>query len=128
MDHRPSSTAIPQIAGGELDLIALERVRRFGGDTLLRELISLFAAHAPARLIAAREALTAADAVGVRRNLHALKSSGAQLGATRIQRLSQEGESSATGGPLEALPALLDAADTELALVLARLRGFGGPE
>lgn len=128
MDHHPSSTAIPQIAGGELDLIALERVRRFGGDTLLRELISLFAAHAPARLIAAREALTAADAVGVRRNLHALKSSGAQLGATRIQRLSQEGESSATGGHLEALPALLDAADTELALVLARLRGFGGPE
>lgn len=110
-----------QMAEGELDAEALQRLRRFGGDALLRELIALFREIGPQRLHAARQALASSDADGVRRNLHALKSSGAQLGASRIQRLSEQGEQSAAAGELGAVAALLDALDAELAVVLRKL-------
>lgn len=75
-----------------LDRLALERLRRFGGDTLLSQMIDLFVSTAPPRLDAAYAAASSRDCGGVQAALHALKSSAGQLGATSLQQLCEEGE------------------------------------
>ena len=69
------------------DVDALQRLERFGGRKLRDELTALFLAEAPTRIEAARRALAAGDAAGVRAAAHSLKSSAGQLGAVRIQRI-----------------------------------------
>ncbi|HEX6640011.1 MAG TPA: Hpt domain-containing protein [Thermoanaerobaculia bacterium] len=98
----------------ETDPEALERLRRFGGAKLLREMIALFLEAMPQRLAAARSGLSRGDAHVVEHELHALKSSAAQLGALRMNRLSVEGERLAKAGALDAAPDILDALDAEM--------------
>ena len=86
---------------------ALERLRRFGGDALLRDMIDLFLEHAPKRIAASHQALAANDLGPVRLSVHSLVSSCAQLGADRMRRLSAEAEQAVTRDP-GALGALLD--------------------
>lgn len=83
------------------DQDALDRLRRFGGDKLLGEMITLFLAAAPERIQTAREAAGRGEAAVAERALHALKSSAAQLGAMRMQRLSERGEHAARSGSLD---------------------------
>jgi len=107
------------VSGEELvfDPAALDRLKRFGGDTLLGKMIALFLEAAPTRLEAARDALARNQAADVELALHSLKSSSAQLGALRMQRLSAQGEHQARTGSLDGLRALTDALDQELARV-----------
>jgi two-component system sensor histidine kinase RpfC len=97
----------------ETDPEALERLRRFGGNKLLGDMITLFLAAVPQRLGAARSGLARAECHVVEHELHALKSSAAQLGALRMQRLSQEGESLAKAGTTDGLARILDELDAE---------------
>ena len=98
----PTSPSVPD--GDELpstDQAALDRLKRFGGGKLLGEMISLFLSAAPDRIGAARAGVDARDAVAAEMALHSLKSSSAQLGALRMQRLSEHGEAIARTGDLE---------------------------
>ena len=95
------------------DPTALVRLRRFGGQKLLAEMITLFLAAAPERLAAARAGLAKQDPSAVEHALHALKSSSAQLGAMQMQRLSERGEMLAGSGSLEGASALLDELEAE---------------
>ena len=99
----------------ELDR-ALERLRRFGGDALLRDMIDLFLEHAPKRIAASRQALAANDLAPVRLSVHSLVSSCAQLGAEQMRRLSAEAEQAVANNP-GALAALLEALEREFAVV-----------
>lgn len=99
----------------ELDR-ALERLRRFGGDTLLRDMIDLFLEHAPKRIAASRQALAANDLAPVRLSVHSLVSSCAQLGAERMRRLSADAEQAVAADP-GALAGLLEALEREFAVV-----------
>jgi len=92
---------------------ALERLRRFGGAKLLGDMIALFLEAVPQRLAAARRGLTGGDAHAVEHELHALKSSSAQLGALRMHRLSLEGEMLARAGTLDGASEMLDALEAE---------------
>lgn len=92
----------------ETDPEALERLRRFGGDKLVADMITLFLAAVPQRLAAARSGHARGDLRVVEHELHALKSSSAQLGALRMNRLSQEGESLAKAGAADGLGRILD--------------------
>ena len=69
------------------DDASLERLKRFGGGKLLREMIALFCSAAPERISAARAGVEAGDAHATEQAMHSLKSSSAQLGALRMQRL-----------------------------------------
>ena len=102
-DHQPAT-----------DDAALERLRRFGGAKLLSDMISLFLEAAPGRLATARSGLEGGDASAVEMSLHSLKSSSAQLGALRMQRLCERGEREARNGQLDGLPAMLDELDGEM--------------
>lgn len=107
----------PGVSNGEAlpstDQAALDRLKRFGGGKLLGEMISLFLSTAPERIAAARAGLDAADAAATEMALHSLKSSAAQLGAMRMQRLSERGELLARAGTLTDVPALMQELDNE---------------
>ena len=103
------------------DRDALARLERFGGRKLLHEMIALFLAIAPERLAAAGAGVGAGDASVTENALHSLKSSSAQLGALRLSRLCEQGESVARGGSVEGVAALLDESRSELRRVEAWL-------
>lgn len=90
-----------------VDHEALERLRRVGGSRLIRGMIRTFLETAPERIVAARRALAAADAVGVGQAAHALRSSAGQLGAIGLQELCADVERRAAAGEISA--ALVDA-------------------
>src|ERR1700741_2815551 len=85
-----------------LDHAALDRLRSFGGEQLLRGMIELFVKNAPGKAAEAREALDCGDAATLRASLHALKSSAGQLGAMSVHHACIAGEESASRGELEA--------------------------
>ncbi|MDB4906086.1 MAG: hypothetical protein JWO05_870 [Gemmatimonadetes bacterium] len=105
----------------EIDAAAIERLQRFGGGKLLREMIALFIEHAPTRVQAARAGMDAGDADAVRMALHSLKSSAAQLGAMTLQDACARGEELARAGSLTELPAVVAEVEQESPRVLARL-------
>jgi len=110
-----TTTPLPDASTVELDR-ALERLRRFGGDALLRDMIDLFLEHAPRRIAASRHALAGTDLSPVRLSVHSLVSSCAQLGAEQMRRLSAAAEQ-AVANDTNALPGLLDALEREFAIV-----------
>lgn len=124
MDQQPTLDAdLPAT-----DPAALDRLRRFGGGKLLVEMIRLFLESGPQRVAAMHTGLAQGDSESVERALHSLKSSAAQLGALRLQRLAERGERLAKAGTLEAVSAQLPQLEQELAhvnewLVLARDEG-----
>jgi HPt (histidine-containing phosphotransfer) domain-containing protein len=99
------------------DQSALDRLQRFGGPKLLGEMIALFLVAAPERIEAARTAGAEGDVEGAERALHSLKSSAAQLGAMRMQRISEQGEHRARAGTLDGLAPLIEELEQELARV-----------
>ncbi len=94
------------------DPAALERLHRWGGDALQRQLVEMFLSRAPEQLALARDAAARGDAEGVRQVAHALKSSAGQLGAVSVQRLCVEAEARAAEGA--ELPPLVSGLHTEL--------------
>ncbi len=100
---------------------AIARLRRFGGDALLHEMIDLLAAGAPARLAVARDAVANGDAEAARGVLHSLKSSAGQMGAMGVQAMCERAERLAAQGDVRGVAALLPALETETEALLARL-------
>ena len=120
------TTTDPVTGDAELpstDPAALDRLKRFGGVKLLGEMIALFLAAAPERIAAARAGTDAGDAPAAELALHSLKSSSAQLGAMRMQRLSEQGEQLARAGNLSIVGFLVQDLDEEFARVETWLNG-----
>ena len=97
-----------------LDDAALERLRGFGGEKLLRGMIELFVKNAPAKAAEAREALDCGDSAALRSALHGLKSSAGQLGAATIHQACVAGEELASRGELDACASHVQRIETDL--------------
>jgi HPt (histidine-containing phosphotransfer) domain-containing protein len=110
------------------DEAALERLKRFGGGKLLGEMITLFLEAAPERINAALAGLAANDVKATEMALHALKSSSAQLGAMRMQRLCERGEALARAGTLENVAGLVSSLEEEFPRVQSWLERARRPE
>ena len=110
------------------DQESLDRLKRFGGGKLLREMVVLYLAAAPERLDAARDALAAGNVKQVEDSLHSLKSSSAQLGAMRMRALCERGEATARAGSLEHVDKLMKALYEEFPRVRSWLEGAHGAE
>lgn len=106
------------------DLAALTRLKRFGGEKLLHEMIELYLSAAPERLAAARAGLETGDLAAVELALHSLKSSSAQLGAARVGKLSDRGEVIARAGSLNGIAEIIDDMEAELARATTWLEGI----
>jgi HPt (histidine-containing phosphotransfer) domain-containing protein len=81
----------------DLDQAALDRLRKLGGEKLLREMIDLFLQHSPGRVEAALAAESADDQPGISRAVHSLKSSAANVGAVALRDLSANIEAVSMG-------------------------------
>jgi CheY-like chemotaxis protein/HPt (histidine-containing phosphotransfer) domain-containing protein len=91
---------------------------RLGGDRrLLRELITIFRADAPALMNRIRKAATAGNAEALRRAAHALKGALGTLDAPRAYRAAIRVEDNARSGNPSDARALVDALSAELALL-----------
>ena len=124
--------ATPPVAPAEpnsavLDARIIERItalQRDGKLDLLAHLIGLYLASVP-RLVSEIEfGLTAGDAALVRRAVHTLKSSSANLGASALAKVCGELEVQARDGELSALAARVDVLHFEIDGVLAALRAL----
>lgn len=113
------ATMLTECTDGMIDHAALDRLVRFGGNKLLKDMIVLFLADAPPRLVKAREGASARDRTAVSRALHALKSSSGQLGAFVMMDRCGEGEALAIGGDSSELEAAV--ARVEQAFASARV-------
>lgn len=71
-----------------LDPSAIERLKEWGGPTLASKMVRLFLDTSPERVAQVRLAFTGGDLREAERGAHSLKSSAANLGATRLQEVS----------------------------------------
>jgi HPt (histidine-containing phosphotransfer) domain-containing protein len=87
------------------------------GRELVKDLVDLFRAEAPARLTTMRESLAAQDHDGIARAAHAMRGGAGNLGAVGVAQLSIQIEQAAIGGDLLAVSPLLDQLAGELDFV-----------
>lgn len=92
---RPVNEADDSGALAPLDEQAIGRIRRIGGEALLRRMIMAFLAYTPAQV---ETALTAREAAAVAKAAHAVKSSAGNLGLARVGLLAEEIERRAATG------------------------------
>jgi two-component system sensor histidine kinase/response regulator len=71
-----------------IDIQALERLGRLGGQELISKMVALFTSHAESALRDAATGLSSGNFDRVRRAAHSLKSSAGNLGAQRVQDLA----------------------------------------
>ncbi len=90
-----------------IDPKAIARLREWGGDKLVGQMVKLFLANSPARVDQIRAGLESNDAQESERGAHSLKSSAANVGGEEVRRIALEMEGAAAKGDLEAVRGLL---------------------
>jgi len=108
-----------------LDPKALDRLREWGGEKLLSEMVRLFLENAPQRMDQIRLGVGEGSLSDGERGAHSLKSSAANLGAERLRALAAEAEHAASGKRKEAVVALLPELEDAFAEVITALRSVG---
>jgi HPt (histidine-containing phosphotransfer) domain-containing protein len=111
---------------GVLDPEVVDQLRALaqaGNSNLLQRLQSSFARDTPGRVCALRAGLAAGDAAAVAFNVHTLKGSAANLGASEIVATCEQIEDATTAATERGLEALLaqlerNAADAQAELAL----------
>jgi HPt (histidine-containing phosphotransfer) domain-containing protein len=105
-----------------VDEKTLARLRRIGGDELVREIIELFLSDSEARLGALRTALDSDDADSVSFAAHSLRSSCGNVGAIAAADHCGRLEQLARDGSLDAAAWVSGALEREMTAYCARLR------
>ncbi|MGH9341598.1 MAG: Hpt domain-containing protein [Acidobacteriota bacterium] len=90
-----------------IDPEALERLRRLGGDELLRKVIDAWLAYVPERVRSARNGLEGEQLRTVERAAHSIKSSAGTVGALEVHNLASRIEELASGNRGDNLSSLL---------------------
>ena len=104
-----------------LDQSALDRLRDWGGEKLLRQMIRLFLENAPARMAQIREGLSGGDVKESEKGAHSLKSSAANVGALRVRDIAANMERAASGGDSTAAHQLLPSLETAFTEAISAL-------
>ena len=96
-----------------LDPAALDRLREWGGEKLLGQMVRIFIENSPTRMKLIREGASGGDIKEAERGAHSLKSSAANLGLETFRTAAAEMEALAASGNVqgaaELLPSLEDA-------------------
>ncbi len=120
----PPGAREPDPADDGLDASILEDIIALsedGGLDLIRELIGIFFAEAPARLEQLRRGLAEHDAPRVTRGAHAMKGGAGNLGAVRLAGLCGQLEKQCRAADLDGAAGLVAAIQSELELVRGAL-------
>lgn len=103
----------------EFDPDTLVRLRRLGGDSLIRKLVAVFGEYARDRVQDAVTAGKSGDLDAVARAAHAVRSSAGNVGALRLLEVSTALEQTALAGQSAPIPALVS--DLHTAFVATRV-------
>ncbi|HTY92851.1 MAG TPA: response regulator [Steroidobacteraceae bacterium] len=120
------SRSEPAAAGSPLDQQALRQIRSLGkpgGIDLLKRIVDLYVGNSRGLIDSLREAIIRNDPPAVHQAAHSLKSSSANVGATRLTELCAALEATAKTGKLASAWALLDRLVEEHSRVLLALEG-----
>lgn len=93
-------------------------------DTM-REVVTIFVASAPERVLVARDGIASADAHVVATAFHTMRSGCGQLGARHLEALCADAERMARAGDFEGTGKLLDLVTMELERCLGWFRERG---
>jgi HPt (histidine-containing phosphotransfer) domain-containing protein len=112
-----------------LDPEAMERLKEWGGHTLVAKMVELFLEVTPERMEAIRKGVREGDAKAVERGAHSLRSSAGNLGADAVRHLAGRIEELAAAGNLEGLRPLAEELERRFGETLDELRKSteGGP-
>jgi len=107
--------------GDILDQSALARLREWGGDKLLAQMIRLFLENAPSRMEQIRSGLSGGDIKESEKGAHSLKSSSANVGAHHVRAIAADMERVAGGGDAARVQELLPSLETAFGEAIAAL-------
>ncbi len=105
-----------------LDPKSLDRLREWGGEKLLSEMVRLFLENAPQRMEQIRRGAGEGNLDEGERGAHSLKSSAANLGAERLRALSAESEKAASEGDRDTVASLLPQLEEAFSQVITALQ------
>jgi HPt (histidine-containing phosphotransfer) domain-containing protein len=112
-----------------LDPRAAARLRDWGGDKLLSQMVRLFLENSPTRMDQIRSAVDADNPRQAEMGAHSLKSSAANLGAEELRSLAGEMEKIAAACDVDGMRARLSHLDAAYARAVSALesveRGIG---
>jgi HPt (histidine-containing phosphotransfer) domain-containing protein len=112
-----------------LDPTALSRLREWGGEKLLTQMVRLFLDNSAARVEQIRTGVQGGDAKEAEKGAHSLKSSAANVGAERLRGIAAAIEQRASAGQSAELASLLPDLESAYALTRAALEDIEpGPE
>ena len=104
-----------------LDESALDRLREWGGDRLLGQMIKLFLENAPTRMAQIRVGASGTDLQEAEKGAHSLKSSAANVGALTLRGIAADIERAAGGGDTEQVNELLPSIEAAFAEAITAL-------
>ena len=104
-----------------LDESALDRLREWGGDRLLGQMIKLFLENAPTRMAQIRVGASGTEVQEAEKGAHSLKSSAANVGAMKVREIAADIERAAGGGDTSHVQELLPSLEAAFAEAIAAL-------
>lgn len=107
-----------------IDPEALERLREWGGDKLVGQMIRLFITNAGTRVDQIRSGVRNQAIREAEMGAHSLKSSAANLGANRVRSLAAAIELAASNGDADPVADLLPELETAFAAAVAELESI----
>ena len=90
-----------------IDSAALDRLREWGGEKLLGQMVKLFLENSEVRMNQIRGGVQTGDIDMSQKGSHSLKSSAANVGAESVRRLAAEIEGASSRGDAESIARLL---------------------
>lgn len=107
-----------------IDPDALDRLREWGGEKLLSQMVRLFLENSVTRMDQIRGGAESGDLTEAEQGAHSLKSSAANVGAQEVRTLAAEMEGLASAGDLEGLKGLVPRLNEAYASARARLEAI----
>ena len=104
-----------------LEQSALDRLKEWGGDKLLGQMIRLFLENAPGRMNQIRAGVDGGDVRESEKGAHSLKSSSANVGAYHLRTIAADMERAAAGGDTAAVVAMLPSLESAFSQAITAL-------
>lgn len=107
-----------------VDPEALDRLREWGGDKLMTQMVGLFLKNSNSRMNQIRAGVNGDDVAEAEKGSHSLKSSAANVGVGEVRRIAAEIEAAATEGDIEAVREMLPGLEQAYAEARAALESI----
>lgn len=104
-----------------LDQGALDRLKEWGGEKLLAQMLRLFLDNAPGRMSQIRNGVAGGNIKETEKGAHSLKSSAANIGAEQVRAIAANMERAAADGDVAAVTTLLPSLEAAFAQAIGAL-------